>query len=734
MIYFKCCAQTTCSEEYLICILLILCSIFNVQSHNDNSNNNNNEINNNSLNQSINIDSSVLNPELIRMRKEAESSLDNHNNNNNNNHNNRIGDIEHIEHDRLDTLTDHLNNANKGNTDNNDMNNINDDDLLKSLSNMIRMYHRFPNTETNNENSNNNNNERSGTTFTFIEMIVQRTVNKYMNVIRTRSDWLKRLLQLVKEERDIRSRYNCYTDACIYKIQLFTTQLKAHLLRNTAHLDGNHAADELHLKRFRRSSFEESLTPSESSPAEGVAPAATKPFDLNDSTVEVLHDDPGIPDVLLIHPNDHDDDALRLPSELHKLNILKEHSENAHENDGDVEDNADNNHFDSWTNNNNNDSRQKSIKFDNTHKIDVARFSQDLVNGVLSKHTKSQTVTVPTVTKMPTTTATPDMLNSIMRNDSSIDNISPLSVSTPQPNLFAQMSGEENPFLQNHEDDVDSDLEVVVSQLHDAESSKNIADKVPSISADHELKGDEVIGTVATDGTNNISLSQPSTLGESEVQKEEKGAVVDTNGETLPLPLFESAAYTTDIPTAFSDAMPTSDLVDVKVEELQENTTPPQSSSTLPTFTTTTADIRQTDIYTHSMKPSLNIRAISLTVEETLVIPFGLNKFNGRPYENCTGQYETYCYNAIKCVYISVLETAACYCRTGYTGVRCDMFNLPQTLDILKSFREESIDISSLQQPTAYILHNVIEATARYTVNAVLEESLLSTWEDDTPF
>ncbi|VDQ13390.1 unnamed protein product [Trichobilharzia regenti] len=40
------------------------------------------------------------------------------------------------------------------------------------------------------------------------------------------------------------------------------------------------------------------------------------------------------------------------------------------------------------------------------------------------------------------------------------------------------------------------------------------------------------------------------------------------------------------------------------------------------------------------------------------------------------------------------------------------MFNLPQTLDILKSFREESIDISSLQQPTAYILHNVIEATA----------------------
>nr|CAH8839936.1 unnamed protein product [Trichobilharzia regenti] len=655
MIYFKCCAQTTCSEEYLICILLILCSIFNVQSHSDNTNNNNNEINN-ALKQSVNIDSSVLNPELIRMKKEAESSLDN-NNNNNNDHNNRISDIEHIEHNGLDILTDHLNNANKVNTDNNDINNINDDDLLKSLSNMIGMYHRFPNTERNNDD---NNNERSGTTFTFIEMIVQRTVNKYMNVIRTRSDWLKRLLQLVKEERDIRSRYNCYTDACIYKIQLFTTQLKAHLLRNTVHLEGNHAGDELHLKRFRRSSLDKSLTPPQSSPAEGVAQAAAKAFDLNDSTVEILHDDPAIPDALLIHPSDHgdehDDDALRLPNELHKLNILKKHSENAHD-DGDI-DKADNNHFASWTNNN--DSRQKSIKFDNTHKIDVARFSQDLVNGVLSKHTKSQTVTVPTVTKMATTT---DMFNPIIRNDSSI-NISPLPVSTPQPNLFAQMSGEENPFLQNHEDDVNSDPEGV-GQLDEMESSTNIADKVPSISADHELKRDEVSGTIVTDGANSISLSPSSSSGESEVEKEEKGAIADAKGETLPLPLFESAAYTTDIPTAFSDAMPTSDLVAVKAEELPENTPPPppQSSSPLPTFTTTTtttADIRQTDIYSHSMKPSLNIRAISLTVEETLVIPFGLNKFNGRPYENCTGQYETYCYNAIKCVYISVLETAAC--------------------------------------------------------------------------
>ncbi|KAF6779780.1 hypothetical protein AHF37_00543 [Paragonimus kellicotti] len=70
-------------------------------------------------------------------------------------------------------------------------------------------------------------------------------------------------------------------------------------------------------------------------------------------------------------------------------------------------------------------------------------------------------------------------------------------------------------------------------------------------------------------------------------------------------------------------------------------------------------------------------------------------------------------------------------CRTGYTGVRCDMFNLPQTLDILKSFREEVIHVPSLRQPNAVTLYSVVEATARYTVNAVLEEDLLSHWQDD---
>lgn len=50
-----------------------------------------------------------------------------------------------------------------------------------------------------------------------------------------------------------------------------------------------------------------------------------------------------------------------------------------------------------------------------------------------------------------------------------------------------------------------------------------------------------------------------------------------------------------------------------------------------------------------------------LTVDLSVhAIPFGQNEFVGKPYENCTGRFENYCYNALKCVYISVLETAAC--------------------------------------------------------------------------
>ncbi|CAH8493821.1 unnamed protein product [Heterobilharzia americana] len=652
------CIQTTCSE-YLICAFIIICSISHAQCQHDsvnNSYNNNNEINS-SLNK-ITVVESPSNFELIRMKKEAENTPeDNH------------IDIEHIERHSIESLRDHLKLLSKMNYNDGDNNKNNVNILLKSLSNFDEINYKFQSGKSTNEGS---------TTFTFIEMIVQRTVNKYMNVIRTRSDWLKRLLQLVKEERDIRSRYNCYTDACIYKIQLFTTQLKAHLLRNTVHhMEQNRGDDDLHLRRIRRS------VPDKSS---------SSLFNMNDSTIEILSDNPEIRNLLVIQ-EEEDDDALRLPDELHKLNLLK------HPEDDD---------FVNWTNSNG--SRQKTVNFEDANKIDVARFSQELIGDVLSKHTKGQTVTSSTLNTFDLTT------NSDNNNTTDSIDSSSLSTTNPQPpqNTFGNspLNGDSNSYLDNLEQNEETDLEDIPGK-NDVESSGNTTEKDFDISLhesddplekDH-VKEESIRSKKFIETENNLPLS---------------------SSESLPSSTYEAIAFTNDTPVSFTEPVPTSNPVDSVPSELSDNTIPPP--------TLNTEDIKQSEIYRYSIKPSLNIRAISLTMEETLAIPFGLNKFDGRPYENCTGQYENYCYNAIKCVYISVLETAACYCRTGYTGVRCDMFNLPQTLDILKSFREESIDINSLHQPTAYILHNVIEATARYTVNAVLEESLLSTWEDETPF
>uniref|UniRef100_A0A5K4F1D8 EGF-like domain-containing protein n=2 Tax=Schistosoma mansoni TaxID=6183 RepID=A0A5K4F1D8_SCHMA len=678
MVYVQCFIQTT--------IILIVYSMFYVQceKHSE-SDNDFNDI----------TEPTLFNPQLVRMKKGIEHPSDSH------------VDIEHIEQQHnLETLKDHLNNLNKINYDNNNNKIVTNHDelnLLQALSN-----------------HNDKSNEQS-TTYTFIEMIVQRTVNKYMNVIRTKSDWLKRLLQLVKEERDIRSRYNCFTDACIYKIQLFTTQLKAHLLRNTVHLEPIQHKDprniDLHLKRMKRSISEPS--------------AFSKSLSMNDSTIEILKNNPEIQDLLFLH-DDHDDtedDALRLPDEVNKLNLIR------HRQDDD-DDSVTN-----WTNNN--DSKHKSIKFDNPDKIDVARFSQELTGDVLSKHIKSQTVAASISTDITESnpinivTNVNDHNNNVSSSVISFIPIQQLNVSIDnQSNLL--VDNESNLFSDNSVDNEDNNLIEVNHKDHDEELPNSMTEQVSNLLIDESndqkntLNDDEkerkqvedlVNSTVFIEDENNIDTSSFSTTY--------------TEQPTSSSSPTETIEFTTNLPITLNNLLPTPNSIDFMTDELldQTNTTSlsPSSTSTI-TTTTATTDDDHSEIYQHSIKPSLNIRAISLTVEETLAIPFGLNKFDGRPYENCTGQYENYCYNAIKCVYISVLETAACYCRTGYTGVRCDMFNLPQTLDILKSFREESIDINSLHQPTAYILHNVIEATARYTVNAVLEERLLSTWEDDAPF
>ncbi|CAH8502962.1 unnamed protein product [Schistosoma margrebowiei] len=690
MVYIQCFIQTI-NFKYFIYIYLLFC----IQCENTT------ELKHNQFVNDFTVNTTSYNRQLIRMKKGIENSNDNHIN------------IEQIKQHNIETLKSHFNRLNKANyNDHNDdnhnkVNNHDELNLLKSLSNY-----------------NDKSNEQS-TTFTFIEMIVQRTVNKYMNVIRTRSDWLKRLLQLVKEERDIRSRYNCFTDACIYKIQLFTTQLKAHLLRNTVHLEPiqhkDHRNIDLHMKRMKRTIPESSIF--------------STSFGINDSTIEILNDNSEIQDLLFLNDDITEDDALRLPDEVNKLNLIR-HREN-------------DNSMTNWTNNN--DSKHKSIKFDNPDKIDVARFSQELTGDVLSKHIKSQTVTASIFTDITegnsmniatnvnnnnnnnnnnnvSSSVTPSFIP-IQQLHVSIDNQSNLLIDS-EPNLYSDnlVDNEDNNAIEVNHKGHDEELPIsmteqvsnlLVDELNDQKNTLNDDEK------ERKQVGDLVNSTVFIEDENNIHASSLSTSY--------------TEQPTSSSSPTETIAFTTNLPISLDNLLSTPNSIDFTTDELldQMNTTSslsPLTTSTITTTTTTKIDNDHSEIYQHSIKPSLNIRAISLTVEETLAIPFGLNKFDGRPYENCTGQYENYCYNAIKCVYISVLETAACYCRTGYTGVRCDMFNLPQTLDILKSFREESIDINSLHQPTAYILHNVIEATARYTVNAVLEERLLSTWEDDGPF
>nr|VZI48397.1 unnamed protein product [Spirometra erinaceieuropaei] len=94
----------------------------------------------------------------------------------------------------------------------------------------------------------------------------------------------------------------------------------------------------------------------------------------------------------------------------------------------------------------------------------------------------------------------------------------------------------------------------------------------------------------------------------------------------------------------------------------------------------------------------------------------------GSPLVNCTGVYAEYCYNSISCMFVKVLEAAVCYCKPGYTGVRCDLYNLPQTLDTLSQFQDGTVDIDRLNPGDSAKLYSVLEATARYTYNAIVEE------------
>ncbi|TPP60796.1 EGF region [Fasciola gigantica] len=465
----------------------------------------------------------------------------------------------------------------------------------------------------------------SATTLAFIEVIVKRTVNQYMKVIRTQPDWFERLLQLVREELNIRSKYNCSTDACIYKIQLFTHYLHSHLMGTRTRVR----------KRIRRSSDlqapnaeMDNLQPSEISRDlfQVSAQSNVQLVDFPNGEIQVTSNPTTFEPIALRSDLTESapqavDDALRLPEipltpKLQNSSLTGEALIPVIENDS---------------------SRTRAAHFGTPDKINMARVSQQILSEALSKQQRP------------------------IANQMNLEETTDISINSP----------------------FTLDTSISKGSAKEGVASINLADSAPS-HVDNQSQEN--------------GLAEPKTL-----------SLLSNEGDNHPLGIVE-------LPSDAATAIPLSeDIV---------------STSEAPTLTELTPDEESDNSWNREDSLDNNPRLnVDLSVQ---AIPFGQNEFVGKPYENCTGRFENYCYNALKCVYISVLETAACYCRTGYTGVRCDMFNLPQTLDILKSFKEEIIDVSSLRQTNAVTLYSVVEATARYTVNAVLEENLISEWDEDS--
>ncbi|KAA3676889.1 uncharacterized protein DEA37_0012545 [Paragonimus westermani] len=459
------------------------------------------------------------------------------------------------------------------------------------------------------------------TTFPFIEAIVQRTVNEYMRVIQTQRNWLQRLLQLVREERVIRSKYNCSTDACIYKIQLFTHHLPSHLFHDTRQMS-------ITRRRVRRSAEAPSSVVVNTSAA---VTEDEKLHDLANTSDILLNDEPiNVPEVMQMkkEPDEtqnrmsltEDDDALRLP-EIPKAQGSVNISQTADPVTTLLE---------------NGNGLSQNPNFEGLDKINMERISQEVLTEALSRKGKPSSVKL-----FPKEEESPF---SVAKSDTRIQTV-PLET----PAAFADASPQ---------NEVESQLLLTT-----------LSSSLPRINEP----------SASVDDTSLAPDPRSSDL-------ESKHGFADESADVGIAAFHNNEITHSDVPKS----PPISRITPAKQSVVQAEATVP-------------------------------------------AIPFGMNQFVGKPYENCTGRFENYCYNALKCLYISVLETAACYCRTGYTGVRCDMFNLPQTLDILKSFREEVIHVPSLRQPNAVTLYSVVEATARYTVNAVLEEDLLSHWQDDGP-
>ncbi|CAL8086542.1 unnamed protein product [Calicophoron daubneyi] len=383
--------------------------------------------------------------------------------------------------------------------------------------------------------------EPKQTTFAFIEIIVARTVRKYMRMIKTRRDWLQRLLQLVREERQLRSRYNCSTDACIYKIQLFTPQLRAHFFGMP--LNDERASV---LKRMRRSAEEPSEVPgpelvddNSNSNSDGSVPD----FDVNVNSRDQPVPGPEVSSVIAPFPNDQvEDDALRLPDNLKSWTSL-----NASQPNGAIDSLEEVS-----------GGSQQTANFGSADKINMARMSKEVLSEALSKQNRPlQGILTTEATTLPPSESTPlgDMENSAASEFDAVEitNYPPesdqLAVSTDT--ITATPSQAEN-------------TETTVGSMREISTTEKIA-----------------ITTQELGGTKH---------DENLVEADDSR----TDDKAGPEPL----------------------------EPLRQPT------------------------------PNIDLSVPA--------IPFGLNEFAGQPYENCTGRFENYCYNALKCLYISVLETAAC--------------------------------------------------------------------------
>ncbi|KAF5402973.1 hypothetical protein PHET_03674 [Paragonimus heterotremus] len=386
------------------------------------------------------------------------------------------------------------------------------------------------------------------TTFPFIEAIVQRTVNEYMRVIQTQRNWLQRLLQLVREERVIRSKYNCSTDACIYKIQLFTHHLPSHLFHDTRQMS-------ITRRRVRRS-VEASL------PIEVNTSAAVtedeKLHDLANTSDILMNDEPNaVPEVMQMNkepggtqnliPLTEEDDALRLP-EIPKVQGSLNVSQTADPVATLLE---------------SGNGLSQNPNFEGLDKINMERISQEVLTEALSRKGK------------------PSSVKSLQKEEESpvgvVDSDTPFqTISTETPATFIDASpqneGESQPLLTT-----------LSSSLPDiSDSSASVADT-----------------STAPDPRSSELESEQEVVDESI----DIGITAFPNNEITP----------SDVPKPPSLAR----ITPAKQPVVQADITMP-------------------------------------------AIPFGMNQFVGKPYENCTGRFENYCYNALKCLYISVLETAAC--------------------------------------------------------------------------